>query len=136
MTILDSYPKSAKVNQKACVYKKLAILLLCSAFCVVLGGLILAFLIPLVFSLGAFVLSGVMFALSFFVAKGSTLALNVSTALSIVLFASLAIPAHRRALSLHSPVFMALNTLEILGFYVFPACFLGLRFYTCFKSQA
>lgn len=107
-------------------------LLVGSSLSLVVGGALLyAYSLaapPLV--AGGLVVSAILLVLAVFVWRLNRMAINVSTALAVVsIITSPLIPAHRGALLGFgaNPLLAALDTLQILGFYVFPAMFLVLR---------
>lgn len=111
----------------------LAGLLLGSAFSLLLGGILLyAYsLAPLVIVSGGWVIAALLVGLSVYVHRSNRLAVNISTILGIIsIVTSPLIPAHTGALLGFGSTLKItlLDTLQILGFYVFPALFIILRF--------
>lgn len=111
----------------------LAGLLLGSAVSLLLGGLLLyAYsLAPLVIVSGGWLIAALLVGLSVYVHRSNRLAINVSTLLGIIsIVTAPLIPAHMGALLGFGSTLKItlLDTLQILGFYVFPAAFIVLRF--------
>jgi len=94
-------------------------------------------LAPAPLAAGSYVLSALLLALCYYALRGSRAAINVSTALAVIsIVVSPLIPAHRGALLGFgsSSLLDALDALQVLGFYVFPAAFLLLRLYVALRS--
>ncbi len=111
----------------------LAGLLLGSAISLLAGGLLLYIfsLAPLVTVSGGWVIAAILVALSVYVHRYNMWAINISTLLGVIsIVISPLIPAHAGALLGFgsTPRITLLDTLQILGFYVFPAIFIVLRF--------
>ncbi len=72
----------------------------------------------------------VLVTLSWFVQRGSSVALNLSTVLGVLsVIVSFLIPAHAAALDQFgsSPLLTILDALQLLGFYAFPIAFVLVR---------
>ena len=87
-------------------------------------------LVPLSLSAVTVLTVCVLVTLSWFVQRGSSVALNLSTALGVLsVIVSLIIPAHAAALDQFgsSPLLTILDALQLLGFYAFPIAFVLVR---------
>ena len=110
----------------------LSMLLISSAVSLSVGGIFLYVdsLVPLVLVETTVAAVLVLFALSFFVVRGNMLAINLSTILGILApILSYSTPAHVGVLEQIGTggLISFLGTLQLLGFYVFPICFVVLR---------
>ncbi|MEM3655745.1 MAG: hypothetical protein QXP58_04415 [Thermoprotei archaeon] len=111
----------------------LAGLLFGSALSLSMGGLLLyvyRLATPAILS-GGWVIAILLVCLGVYVLRLNVLAINISTILGILsIVVSPLIPAHREVLPGFgsTPIITLLDTLQILGFYVFPAIFIVLRF--------
>jgi hypothetical protein len=88
-------------------------------------------LAPLITVTGGWVIAALLIALSVYVLRANRVAVNISTLLGILsIITSPLIPAHTGALLDFgsTPKITLLDTLQILGFYVFPTVFIVLRF--------
>jgi hypothetical protein len=112
----------------------LGILLLLSAISLSVGGYLLYVnsLVPLILVETTFVAVIILYILSYFVAKGNMISINVSTVLGIIApIMSAATPAHVGVLEeiVTGGLISFLGLLQLLGFYVFPITFVIMRIF-------
>ena len=110
----------------------LSVLLILSAVSLSVGGYLLYVnsLVPLFLVETTVVAVVVLYILSYFVAKGNTLSINLSTALGVIApIMSASTPAHVGVLQQlgNGGLISLLGLLQLLGFYVFPITFVVLR---------
>lgn len=110
----------------------LSILLLLSAISLSLGGYLLYVhsLVPIYLVETTLIAVIILFVLSYFVAKGNALSINISTILGIVApIMSAFTPAHVGVLQQigSGGLISFLGMLQLVGFYVFPITFVILR---------
>lgn len=107
-------------------------LLIASALSLGVGGIFLYVdsLVPIVLVETTAVAVIVLFGLSYFVAKGNMMSINISTALGIIApIISYSTPAHVGVLEQigKGGLIAFLGVLQLLGFYIFPITFVILR---------
>ncbi|MDG6999995.1 MAG: hypothetical protein JRN15_12870 [Nitrososphaerota archaeon] len=110
----------------------LSLLLLASAFSLTIGGYLLYInsLVPEILVETTFVAVVVLFALSYFVARGNLLAVSISTVLGVVApIMSAATPQHVSVLVQIDTggLISILGLLQLFGFYIFPLTFVVVR---------
>lgn len=110
----------------------LALLLLASAFSLSVGGFFLYIdkLVPPILIETTLAAVIILFAISYFVARGNMIAVNISSALGVIApIISYSTPAHVSVLEqIRSGGLIGfLGVLQLLGFYVFPIAFVILR---------
>lgn len=110
----------------------LSLLLLASAVSLSVGGYLLYInsLVSMVLIGTTFVAVIILYILSYFVAKGNMISINVSTALGVVApIMSASTPAHVGVLEQIATggLISFLGLLQLLGFYIFPIAFVILR---------
>ena len=116
----------------------LSLLLLASALSLTLGGYLLYInsLVPEILVETTFVAVVVLFALSYFVARGNMFAISVSTILGVVApIMSAATPQHVSVLVQVDAggLISILGMLQLCGFYIFPILFVFVR--VVFRSR-
>ncbi len=101
--------------------------------CLLAGALLLYTysLAPPIFIGGGVIVAFVLFVLGYYVYRANRWATNISTVLGFVsIVSSTLIPQHLSALSMigSNPRITVLDALQLLGFYLFPAAYIVLRF--------
>lgn len=110
----------------------LSVLLLLSAISLSIGGYFLykKSLVPIILVETTLVAVVILFILSYFVAKGNVISINISTVLGVIApIMSASTPAHVSVLEQMSRggLIAFLGLLQLLGFYIFPITFVILR---------
>jgi hypothetical protein len=110
----------------------LSVMLLLSAVCLSVGGyfLYVKSLVPLFLVYTTLVAVIILYILSYFVARGNMISINVSTALGVIApMMSASTPAHVGVLEQIGTggLISFLGLLQLLGFYIFPIIFVILR---------
>jgi hypothetical protein len=116
----------------------LSVLLFLSAISLSVGGYLLYYysLVPVILVETTLVAVVILYALSYFVARGNIISINVSTVLGVIApIMSASTPAHVGVLEQigSGGLISFLGILQFLGFYVFPITFVVLR--VVFRSK-
>ncbi|MHB1869018.1 MAG: hypothetical protein ACYCPP_08745 [Nitrososphaerales archaeon] len=110
----------------------LSLLLLASAVSLTVGGYLLYVnsLVPMILVVTTIIAVIILYIMSYFVARGNMIAINVSTVLGVIApIMSASTPAHIGVLEQIATggLFSFLGLLQLFGFYIFPIAFVILR---------
>ena len=110
----------------------LSLLLLASAVSLTVGGYLLYVnsLVPMILVVTTIIAVIILYIMSYFVARGNMIAINVSTVLGVIApIMSASTPAHIGVLeqSATGGLISFLGLLQLFGFYIFPIAFVILR---------